>query len=120
MATLQQRIVDLAQAIGSDMKALAAIISVLTVGGASVKTVTINAPYDSEFSYTTTVLDVSLHVGSVVLSSFGSTPVTAENDAEDLAELTLVVNPIEGALEITISALGVFGGPIPINYMIGI
>ena len=88
-------------------------------GGATIKTATINVPYDAEFCYITTVSDAALHLNSVVLAGFGASADTAENDAEELADLTLVVNPVEGGLEVTISAPGVFGGPVPINYMIG-
>lgn len=119
MATLEQRLISLVQALGADMKSHATSIAALAAGGASVKAITVNVPYTTRFSYVTTVLDAALHTNSLVLASFGSTPDTSENDAEELADFSLVVNPIEGALEITLSAPGPMGGPIPIHYLIG-
>ncbi|CAN5753010.1 hypothetical protein BH11PSE12_BH11PSE12_08160 [soil metagenome] len=120
MATLEQRITSLAQQVGTDIKALTASVLAMSGGAVNVKTSIINVPYDTEFLYTATIADAAIHAASIVIVSFGSTPSNAENDAEELADLTLVSNPVEAGIEITISGPGVFGGPIPINYLIGI
>ena len=118
MSTLEDRINLLAQAIGADVKTLTSAIASLG-GGAVVNTNIISAPYDSKFSYITTILDVGISPTSKIMACFGSTSGTSENDIEDLSDLTLTVNPIDGGLEVVITCPGAFGGPIPINYIIG-
>jgi hypothetical protein len=115
MATLELRLTNLATAVGGDVKSLLSTITALQ----KIKTTTVNVPYDAEFTYVALVLDSDISANSKVIASFGTASNTAENDAEELSDLTLVVTPIDGGLEITLSAPGVFGGPIPINYLIG-
>ncbi|MBY0572037.1 MAG: hypothetical protein K2P84_00015 [Undibacterium sp.] len=114
MSTLEQRLIALAQAIGLDIKTLRNSNSNVIVKASSV-----DVPYSCMGSYSTTIADAAISPTSKIIASFGTIPANHEQDAEELAELELIVNPIAGGLQVTISGLGAFGGAFPINYMIG-
>ena len=121
MATLETQLIALAQAVGVDIKSLSLAVSALGGGSAaaSIKTALIDVPYGSVHSYVALIIDTSISPNSRVLASFGSTDDSMDNDAEDLAELSLVATSLMGALSITLSAPGAMGGAIPINYFVG-
>ena len=116
MATLELRLTNLAQAVGADIKALTAAIAGLSNGGATIKSATINAPYGAG-PYSEVISDPLVTGGSKLIVQLGSA--NDENDEEDLAELSVSATPIASGIRVTVVGAGLFGGPIPINYMIG-
>lgn len=119
MATLELRLTNLAQAVGADIKALTAAIAGLSAGGATIKSAVINAPYGTVGAYSEVISDATLTANSKVIVQFGAVGENDENDEEDIAELTVLATPIASGLRVTVNGAWLFGGPIPINYMIG-
>lgn len=113
--TLEARLIALAQAIGTDIKALTSTAP----SGLLLGTTVVNVPHSTSCFFTTVVLDARVLATSRLFASFGSLPEPQENDLEELIELSVLAKPSQGAIEFTISSNGCFGGLIPINYLIG-
>jgi hypothetical protein len=76
-------------------------------------------PYDTSWSWEGSFADAAVTTASKIVASFGTAPDTEENDFNDLAEMTLAVTPGDGVIYVSITCPGPFGGPIPINYLVG-
>ena len=88
-------------------------------GGVSIQSAIINVPYTNSGSYSTTITDASVTASSKIMMTFGSLAADHELDLDELSELEIVANPKVGQIEVVIKGPGEFGGPIPVNYLIG-
>ena len=109
--SLEQRLTDFAQRI-------AQVIN--QQSGATITRVVVNVPFNQVGYAEVNVPDAQAIIGKSVICSLGQTTFADVNEAEDLEGMTISGSIYEnGTIKFKFQMNSCFGGPIPVNYMVG-